>query len=210
MKSIKIIIILLFTILLAGCSKEYYLTVEDNRIIEEFDTVIEDNVENNERLNLNYYPLHADDETIYKKTIKRENNMLKVHFSYSYNPKKFAYANSINQCFEKKEVIVDNDKYYYFKLEGFKACISDYDLNINIITNNNVLTNNADKINGNTYTWYLKEDNKDNFNLEIKIEKGAKNNNANIISKIFIITLVFAIIIAVIVLLSKKRKSNNL
>ena len=209
MKNIKLIVYLLFIILLTGCQREYYLTVDDNKIVENFDVVLTNNDDNNARLSLDYYPIHADNNVIYNKTVTKENGMINAHFEYVYKPQKFVNANSVNQCFEDREIIVDEEKYYYFKLGKFKNCMNDSNIDIIIITDNKVLKNNADKVNDNKYIWYLRDENKENFNLEIKIAKGKKRNKF-LVSYIIIGAIVLCVIlIFAISLISKNRKSNE-
>ena len=45
------------------------------------------------------------------------------------------------------------------------------ELVINIKTNNEVISNNADKVNGNVYTWIINKDNKDKVDIQIRISK---------------------------------------
>ena len=206
MKKIKIIIIFLIVILLSGCHKEYYLYINDDKITEKFDIVLPYSEDNIERLNLNYYPLHANENQLYEKEIQKNGDMINAHFEYEYSPRNFVNTNSINQCFEDKEIIVDNEDYYYLKLGNMQNCMDDYDLSINIVTNNKVLSNNADKKRGNKYIWNLNNENKDQFNLEIKIAKGVKRVNY------FLIAFAVLGIIALVFLIStvvRKSKENN-
>ena len=210
MKIYKIILALFLVVFLTACQKEYNLFVEDDKITEEFNIIVPDNDENNERLRLNYYPLHANDDVFYEKRFIKENKNINATFKYSYEPIEFVNANSINQCFDSKEILVDNEDYYYFKLEKLRDCMTDYNININIITDNKVLSNNANKVSGNKYTWYLTNNNKDTFNLEIKIAKGKKNNDIDIKYIIIISTVVILLIIFLAYFLHKKQKSNNI
>ena len=205
MKKIKLLIILLVCIMLTACKQEYNLIIDDNKIIEEYNAVVEDNEESKERLKLDYYPIHADETKKYNKKITKENNMLNVHFDYTYSPEEFSNANSFNQCFSTKEVVLDDENFYYFRLGNIGECMTDYNLDINIITKNKVLNHNADKVRGNKYTWHLKEKDKEKFYLEIMIKKGKKNylSVENIIS--ISVVLIFAILLTIFVLLKKKK-----
>ena len=52
MKKTKIILILLLTILLCGCTKEYNLIIANDKITEEFNISFDDKEENMQRYNL--------------------------------------------------------------------------------------------------------------------------------------------------------------
>lgn len=209
MKKINIIISLLLLFLLTGCQKEYSLIIDDNKIVEEFNATFPDNEENNERIMLNFFPIHADNDEIYNKKISKEDGMIKLHLDYTYEPKSFSNSNLVNECFVDKKVIVDNEKYYYFELKQFTDCITDHNVDINIITDNKVLSNNADKVKGNKYIWHLTEDNKDNFNLEIKIAKGVKKGN---FIKIFgiVVAIILVALLSVKHFLLNRKKANNI
>ena len=212
MKKIKLIILLLIIMIASGCTKEYNLIIDNDKIIEEFNITLDNNEENKQRLELDYFPLHADDTTKYEKKIEKVDNLLNAHFSYTYNPKEFVNANSINECFETKEILVDNQDYYYFKLENMKECMSDYNLDINITTNNKVLDNNADEIKDNKYIWHLTDDNKSTFKLEMKIDKNnySKSSNKSLFYTVVLVVVTVVIIILAIYLIIKRNKSNKI
>lgn len=212
MKKIEIIVILLIVILVSGCSKQYNLIVENDKITEEFNISFDDTEENMQRYNLDYFPLHANQEAMYVKKIDKKNKLLKAHFNYTYKPSEFVNANSINECFETKEIIVEAEDYYYFKLQNLKSCMSDYNIDINIITKNKVLENNADEVNKNKYTWHITDKNKDKFNLEIKIDK--KKSEKGILGSFSLVLISLIAIIGIIIFLSiliiKRNKSNKI
>lgn len=87
-------------------------------------------------------------------------------------------------------------------------CFYGQEFDINIITKNKVLMNNADSAKGNTYTWHVTEDNKDDLSIEIKIAKGQKAFDNSII-----IYVLFGIIVVIIIFTIRwfinKRKVRN-
>ena len=91
-------------------------------------------------------------------------------------------------------------------------CVSDFNFDINIITNNKVISNNADEVNNNKYTWHLSEDNKDNFKLKIKIAKGVYSDNGLTNSKVISYVILGLIGIAIIIFIGvtiKYVKNKN-
>ena len=209
MKKIRNIIILLLIVFVTGCSKEYTLIIKDNKITEKFDIVLDDNDENSQRLELDYFPLHANEEVKYIINISKNDGKIDAHFEYEYQPNEFVNANTITSCFANREIVVDNDEYYYFKLGDVQDCMSDFNLDINIIAENKVIESNADEIKGNKYIWHLTDEKKDKFELMIKIKKNIAQKKKNKIV-IFIIGAIILIAIPFIYLIVKKKKSNSI
>lgn len=211
MNKIKLLFLLLIFILITGCKQEYNLVISDSAIKEEFKAVVDNNDDNLKRLSVNYYPLHANDVVTYNKKIIKNNNYITAFFSYVYKPYDFVNANTFNQCFRNKKVIMDDKKVYEIVLSDFVDCMYDYNLDINIITNNKVISNNADEVKKNKYIWHLTEEKKDTFSIEIKIQKGTSKS---IIQKYqFIIYIVIGIVVIGITLgvyiTFKNHKKNN-
>lgn len=192
------------------------MTIKDDTINEKINIIVDDNQANNETLKYDMYPLHANDSEIYNKTIEKNNEKLYVTFKYNYKPHDISNSELINYRFKKKTIIV-TEEYYYFKLSNYFTLVresgDDINIKINIITDNKVLTNNADKVKGNKYIWYLTNKNKENFNLEIKIARGIKGNNIKSKNEINSLTIIFTIIIVISIILLiftllKRKKSN--
>ena len=90
--------------------------------------------------------------------------------------------------------------------------MSDYNLDINITTNNKVLDNNADEIKDNKYIWHLTDDNKSTFKLEMKIDKNnySKSSNKSLFYTVVLVVVTVVIIILAIYLIIKRNKSNKI
>ena len=54
---------------------------------------------------------------------------------------------------------------------GSFYCLHGDSVTINIKTNNEVISHNADKVSGNTYTWVINKDNAQDTNISINISK---------------------------------------
>lgn len=213
MKKVKIFLIIMFFIFVAGCKQEYTLVISDSTINEEFKITVDNNEENLKKVNLNYYPLHADNSILYDKKLIKKNNLITAIYKYTYKPYDFVNANTINQCFTKKKVIMDDEKYYEINLSDMTDCMYDYNLKINIITKNKVVSNNADKVKGNKYTWYLTNENKNDFSIKIKIAKGTASKSF-ILSKYSIYIILGAgiviVLLAVYMVMKKIKVSNEI
>ena len=206
-------VLILMLLGLAGCKQEYYLFINDSSIKEEFRIGVENTDENMKRINANQYPLHANNDVMYEKKIEKKGNIISAIYKYTYKPYDFVNANTINQCFTKKKVIMDDEKYYEINLSDMTDCMYDYNLIINIITKNKVVSNNADKVKGNKYTWYLTNGNKNDFSIKIKIVKGTASKSF-ILSKYSIYIILGAgiiiVLLAVYMVMKKIKVSNEI
>ena len=177
----KYIIPLFVIFLITGCSSSYNLKISDDSFEEEiyanFDNVViypaSDGIESDDQvtpfITSDHYPIYGNNDIIYEKFVNNDDNS--VILKYKYDPKDFEKANSLRLCFENVKYEITDD-YYFFDLSGSFYCLSSDELNINIITNNKVLDNNADFTKGNTYSWTINKDNVDDVHINIKIRKG--------------------------------------
>ena len=78
-------------------------------------------------------------------------------------------------------------------------------LTINIKTKLKVLNSDADKVKGDTYTWYINQENKDNkpINIKISLAKSVNYTFLVILSGIIMVSLIVFIYIFI------KGKQNN-
>ena len=211
MKFIKLILCCLCIFIITGCTKEYKLYIGDNKIVETFHMVIEDDNKYSYSPDGDFYPLHNDFNHKYKKKLKKEKGKSILDLEYKYSLDDFVNANSLNQCFDEKQII-NNLSYYEIKLGKPNGCMFQEDYVINIITRNEVVDNNADIIKGNRYTWHV--DNKENsdFKLVFKIKKGtAKTIFEENKIYIFIGLTLFAtlVIITLIFIIRRIRKNQK-
>lgn len=210
-KYIKLIFVFVIIIFIAGCKKEYNLYVYDNKIVEKFHMEIESENKYTKLYSGNINPLHGNFTDIYKKNLEKKGKKDILDLEYTYTPELFANANSINQCFDERKVTYSSDNYFEIILGKPNGCMFKENYTINIITDNVVVSNNADKVTGNKYSWNVKNDGKSNFNLKIKIKKGdlkRKKNNSNIVIYI-VVGIIIISFSAVIYFTYKRRKKNN-
>ena len=119
----------------------------------------------------------------------------------------FDKSSLINTCFENHE-IVDLGNYYSIKLSGEFYCLYAKNINVNVTSNLNVISNNAKKVKDNTYTWVI---NKDTTNIEFVVDKTKPftKNNKKGSSTFRIISFVILMVLSGITYLLYKKKSNN-
>ena len=210
MRYAKLFMSIIIIILITGCTKEYKLYINDDSIVEKFHMEVNASSDYSYVLDGDFYPLHNDFEHKFKKSLKTKGNNKVLDLEYTYSPLQFLNANSFNQCFDEKKIIMDDSDYYIISLSKPNGCMFNEDYIINIITNNKVVSNNAKKKKGNRYIWYVKNDDRENFKLEIKIAKGTGKNNIIINSMIYIVPVIALVAILIVLLvLFKRRKSSN-
>lgn len=215
MKKVILIISLLF---ISGCTTSYNLEISNDSFKEnitvyinksEIPTKIYDDIELDDQITPfieNDYPaISSDSKSYYKKVVTDAGDYYKVLMDYKYSEKEFGQSNSLKNCFENYEF--GYDKKYYIHVYGNFYCLYSDEIKINIKTNNKVLKNNADTVNGNVYTWNINKQNEKDVDIEFEVEKGF-----SYLTLLYIIIGVLVILIPVIVykfLQSKKRKVNE-
>ena len=210
--------IIILCILACGCTTKYNLEISNNSFKENIDVVIDkdDIIEyDDEYLNSGAEVddqitpfLENDNYSIgtrkkYKKSVKKLDNYTNVKMSYNYDEKEFKESNTLNNCFEHHTFKFD-DTYYIHGFGSFYCLYTD-SLDIVIKTNNNVVSNNADEVNGNEYIWHVNNNNVNNFELEIEIEKGFSRETTIYI----IIALSICLVAFVIYSIAKSRNKIN-
>ena len=218
----KFIFLSILLLSLTGCKTTYNLEFSNNNIKEDITTTIlssdipkkdanaisevDDRVtpfiENDQ------YPIFNDTKIKYKKKVKKENDTTIVNLKYTYSHDEFRNSNTFKKCFRHAE-LVDNYKDYELTFSGDFYCLYGEEVEINIKTNNKVLSNNADKVSGNTYTWVINKGNLEHANIKMKISK-----KSNITS--YTLYVIIGIVVVVLGLLGfgayqtvKKREEVN-
>lgn len=233
----KIILFICF-IFLTGCSAEYNLVYENNKVIESLNVlslpndIVDgqifsnkvDSYYNNINLIVDYKVEPGDmseSEIVakyptYKKSLINNDGLYGLKLGYTYELKD-DYSNSaiVYQLFNK---VVINDN--YFQANNIKDVFSNYpeldSINITFKTDKKVANSNADKVENNIYYWNINKDNFEGKSINVKFNNSLveeenilnANNGWNLIYIILGIIGV-GILISIIVIYEKVRKSNN-
>lgn len=212
----RIIVLLFGVLLLTGCTADYNLEIDNNLLKEEITGMVSKNElnENNSEapntvsslINEEQYPF-ANSTEIYDKKLNEDGNNINYKYSFNYDMTNFDKSSLINTCFENHE-IVDLGNYYSIKLSGEFYCLYAKNINVNVTSNLNVISNNAKKVKENTYTWVI---NKDTTNIEFVVDKTKPftKNNKKGSSTFRIISFVILMVLSGITYLLYKKKSNN-
>lgn len=206
-KNIFILILSLF--LITGCTSEYNLEFSNGKIKEnivvnisnsdippkttdivaEVDDRITPFIENDQ------YPFMNNTNKKYSKKVENTEAGTRVTMNYTYSHNEYKNSVAYNMCFEDS-TFNENRNDYDLNFTGKFFCQYSEEVIINIKTNNEVISNNADKVEGNTYTWVINDTNRDNVNINIKISKKSKITN-NVIYVILGVILIILIVLAI-------------
>lgn len=240
MRKIKIIIFVCFMILLTGCSVESnivmdeYGKVRENVVISEELTRLSTNKDRAETIlksTVNKYKTALDSrEYGYDTKIKNDNGI--TEFTNNYSSIMDYFENTVfSQYIYKQMKWTETDEYYEISnvSEHITYCedCSDWPelptVKVNITLPFSAVEQDADEINGTTYTWIFDKDTPASKTFYLKINKNnLKENEAELernknqkkdfskALKIIIILIASGILILIIKYLVKKYKENKI
>ena len=224
---IKILILVFIIFMMCGCSASVDIEIKDKKVFESVDiTAYQNVIYTKEILNSsfrNYIPVYARDLIVdtlpdtpregikyYEKTTTDLGNGYKFNYKYTFGLDEYSEARTIKDGF----------RYYDFSYNDTNNTITistddngllyfnDYDqldeVRINIKTNYFVESNNADEVNGNTYTWVFNKDSKKSIKMTIDTDSSEVVSSNNIV-----LILSVAIVAAILVFLALKSRDNN-
>ena len=224
---IKILILVFIMFMMCGCSASVDIEIKDKKVFESVDiTAYQNVIYTKEILNTsfrNYIPVYARDLIVdtlpdtpregikyYEKTTTDLGNGYKFNYKYTFDIDEYSEARTIKDGF----------RYYDFSYNDTNNTITistddngllyfnDYDqldeVRINIKTNYFVESNNADKVDGNTYTWVFNKDSKKSIEMTIDTDSDGVVSSNNLV-----LILSVAIVGAILVFLALKSRDNN-
>lgn len=177
----KIVMSLLSLFLLTGCSVQYNVELNNDKVKEEINFLIDD-ISNNQDDYLylkDFNPVADLDNNIqYKKKIVNSSNSTRGTYSYTYRGDSYRDSRVFSQCFDIYSIVDEEDKYYIGASGEFKCLSVDYHTVDKVIikfkTDYEVIDNNADSVDGNEYTWTIDSNNYKDVSINIIANK--KNN----------------------------------
>ena len=225
MKKKLILIIVLFTV--TGCTAQYDLVIDESSFNES--VTIKAPKESFGRDEIQVYskqkiPItqEASQTPFYKSSLTEDNSNYYFKFNYSQNIDTINKGYFVTRCYQNANINETNKQIEISTSSEFSCINMDDGLRndeaqINITTDLKVIKNNADKVNGNTYTWNINEENYKNKPINITMQKKqsmkdvVKNLERNSASKdLFIIYGGLALLLVLIILLvTIKLKNNN-
>lgn len=216
MKKIKFLILILFIIVLTGCKGDYNLTVNKDLSLKEEINFSIDNVDDAYDKTYKLFESNEVDDSLY--SISQTDDYINIHYVEEFSSFEDYILNSkfYTMIFGNEDFKKDNKSIYYKGLANLKLddnstgsnLNNSYyitDMNINLTIPFVIKDNNADKVNGNTLTWKLdEEDTYKNINFSFDYLK--KNN----LYLIIIILCVGAVIGSIILFARKYLKERKI
>lgn len=215
----RIIVVLIFLLLLTGCTIDYNLVIDKDSIKETITgTAYKEEYEVREEdsgLNLFYTYINDDinplifGDGLYTKDINEIDNGINYKYDFIYK-NNYDKSKIINSCFENSNV-KETDTYYSIELSGEFYCLYSDKININVISNYVVLENNAKEVNGNKYSWVI--DDSSNVNIFLNISKEIKYeepSKTKFISTFQLVGLIiFVVLTGITYFLYRKKNSGK-
>ena len=241
---LKFIFIFTFILFLTGCKATYNVNISLSSVNEELVIIESDKtkfLEVDEKLyNLSrkdyldtklkwptpaysgvetdpYEPVKINSENYYNKEDISTASTLGLKLKYNFIEEKYKESNILNTCYNF-EINKEGNKLSFKTTDNFK-CFDEYPLldevEINVTTLCDMISNNSDTQKENTYTWNIAKDNYENKVIEFefeckKEEKKENNNNIDYSLKGIIVLLSFILfIILLIVFIRVLNLKNN-
>lgn len=211
------ILLLFFCFLLTGCTLNYNINIDSDYITETINLTIPDdklNPEAFQELTSSNNSVYLYKKKYYDVNYTRENNSTIFDYSFKHKLKDYNDAKVLGWCYQDRNIKEDFDN-IIIELNGAFDCANMEDQNhisqakINITTKLKVLENNADKINGDTYTWIINEDNYTNKPIKMVIKKNSDVKKLKENTNLLLICLGIFIIPVVLVITFIYLKSKN-
>jgi len=225
MKKYRCIFLLITIFMLSGCDATYNLTITEDKMVESASFLIDDTESNKSKLKeyfessyTAYYDLSSRQTHYYEKEEIAEKNKIGMKLNYTYFGDLIQNSSLIDRCYYKKSISKTND-YIIIFTDGITSCfykdeIKNLDtLTVNIKTEMNVESHNADEVNGNIYTWKIDDTNYLKKPIEMKIkltEEEEKESNWFLWLAGLLGVIIVAGIVAIIVVLVKGKNNNKL
>lgn len=180
----RIIVLIIMLLLTTGCTCEYNLNIDGNTYKEEINILGTNSEEINNFNNDWKVPVDKDeynnisgepgteiktngDTYTYKIS---GNNLI---FSYDFTRNRLNNSTAISNCYDKATV-KSYENSIVISTNNKVSCFDKYPtltmVKVNITTDKNVTSNNADSVNGNTYTWNLTKNNSSDKSINMIID----------------------------------------
>ena len=233
----RILILLILILFTTGCSCEYNLTIDDYVFKEEI-KIKGENKKETELFEREYtFPVDKDNcsgaddsiigvkDNIYKYKIS-DNTLI---FNYDFTINNYSKSTAVSKCYRTLNVSKANSDKIIISTNNKNNCYENYpdltNLTVNITVDREVISSDADEINGRVYTWYITKENANNksINLMLKDEnkvipnteskRPSSSSNKQVLggyNELYIFCIILAIIfICGYFLFSKIQKINN-
>lgn len=229
MKKKCLIVLFVAIFCLTGCDVTYNLTITEDNMTESVSFLNDDTEENQDILDqylstdyTAYYDMDSRETHKYEKSELNHDKKIGMNLAYTYNDDNLQKSSLLSQCYYVKSITKTEDM-IVITTDGYTRCMyrdgtKRFDkLTINITTELEVTENNADSVDGNTYTWVINEGNYQNHPITMKMnlpDENEQEGNSILTTIIIIVVLILAIggigVLVYFYLKRKHQKSNEL
>lgn len=220
----KLILIICLVFLMTGCDVTYNLTIDEDTFDEKVNMSF-----SKQDVDYNHLTIYLEDKIpafftkdeserkFYNVDIVDNGNFYDLVYSYKHNFETIRKSYFASNCYQKMSITSNDEEIVISSGDGIACFIGDDGLRadsmtINLTTELKVLDNNADKINGNTYTWIVNENNYLDksvyFRLQKKPNLDVDKNNASYLMLIVVLSIVIVGFLIYLFVRHKKKKSN--
>ncbi len=212
----KIILLIILVLLLTGCKATYNISFDKdiNESIKIYTSNTNIETANKETVNKVSEELYNFEYgyEYYKKEKYYEGNNTGYNYTHKFDYEDYNMYTELQKCYDDFNYSNDDNTVSLSTSELF-TCFDYYpeieEVTINMTSQYNITSSNADKVDGNTYTWIINKDNYQNKPLEIKINKKQEYKEKKITSKMIITFGIFLILVLYLLLSIKKNKKGN-
>lgn len=212
----KVLLFIVCILMLTGCDVEYNLTIDNYSFDEKITlSLLKQDIsfENMKDYLKNKIPISNEryETRFYESSIDVHENSYDLVYDYSHDFNSFKQGFFVNNCYTDISIDEEADEINISSGQDFKCLNPDNGLvadnaKINIKTKLEVLDNNADSVNGDTYTWNIDRNNYETKTINLKL----KRTNIKKYDFSFIIYIVIPIIVIAIVFVLAKNKVRKI
>ena len=220
MKKLILIICLMFFV--TGCDVSYELKINadetfDEKTILSFlnqEMTMDDlsvYIKTNQPISNSRYEAKYYDSRIYTNGIYND-----LIYDYVHNINSFRKSTFVDTCYPNMKITESDDEIKIESGKGFRCLNPDNGLitdhvDIAIVSELEVLENNADEVNGNTYLWTVNENNVQDKEVNLVLKRNTKNfTDINYFLIFGIIGVIIVILGIGLFLISKNRRNNDI
>ncbi len=218
----KLILIICLMFLVTGCDVSYELKINADETFDEKTTLsflnqemtVDDlsvYIKTNQPISNSRYEAKYYDSRIYTNGIYND-----LIYDYVHNINSFRKSTFVDTCYPNMKITESDDEIKIESGKGFRCLNPDNGLitdhvDIAIVSELEVLENNADEVNGNTYLWTVNENNVQDKEVNLVLKRNTKNSTDINYFLIFGIIGVIIVILGIgLFLISKNRRNNDI
>ena len=199
--------------MLAGCSVNYEVVIKNDKITEKIKIIETDSnyitktFDSGLNMKQIFSSIVKGDEFTnkdYNASVIDKDNEVGLNYSKTFT--NFNSSDVIGQCYDSY-LVEKNDKIVSIDTGDEFTCYEYYEnineINVVFKTNNKVITNNADEVNGNKYTWHITESGNKRINFVYEIKKD---------NSIYFIVIGLLVVVGIIIIsiYNKIKKTNSI